>query len=256
MQEFILKDNITRMRYHDFPGNGTPILFIHGLGCAGSFDYPQVAAQVELCKNRRILVDLLGSGFSDKPENFGYRVSDHAEYLADFVSYLDLEEFILFGHSLGGAVALDLADRCKDRLKKIILSESNLDSGGGTTSRAIASYDEVEFLHHGFKNIILESRESGNEMWAASFSVCAPRAMHRISRSAVEGETPSWREILYSLKCPRTYIFGEKSLPDPDMQILSEQGIHIELVNNAGHSMAWDNPKGLALAIKNGLMEE
>ena len=84
MQEFILKDSKNRIRYHDFPGEGAPILFIHGLGCAGSFDYPQVAAQEELCENRRILVDLLGSGFSDRPDDFGYKVSDHAEYHSDF----------------------------------------------------------------------------------------------------------------------------------------------------------------------------
>ena len=35
-----------------------------------SFDYPEVAAQTDLINHRRILIDLLGSGFSDKPENY------------------------------------------------------------------------------------------------------------------------------------------------------------------------------------------
>ena len=255
MQEFILKDKVTRMRYHDFPGNGTPIVFVHGLGCAGSFDYPQVASQSELCDNRRILVDLIGSGFSDKPDSFGYSVSNHAEYLADFISYLNLEEFILFGHSLGGAIALDLANRCTDRLQRIILSESNLDSGGGFTSRSIATYKEEDFLRHGFQDIIDDNRNTGNALWAASFSVCSPLAMHRISKSAVEGETPSWREILYALKCPRTFVFGENSLPDPDVEALKNHGVHIEVVKKAGHSMAWENPQGLAAAIRNGMLQ-
>lgn len=253
MHEFILKGTNNRIRYHDFPGEGIPILFVHGLGCAGSFDYPEVAAQKELYDHRRILVDLIGSGFSDKPDDFGYRVSDHAEYLLDFISYLGLENFILFGHSLGGAVALSLADKCRDRINRIILSESNLDSGGGFLSRAIAAYCEEDFAKHGFHFIISENRKSSNEIWAASFSVCSPKAMLRSSKSAVEGETPSWREKLYDLNCPRTFIFGESSLPDPDMHTLADHGIHIEVVKNAGHSMAWENPKGLAMAIKNGI---
>jgi pimeloyl-ACP methyl ester carboxylesterase len=254
MQEFILKDSKNRMRYHDLPGEGIPILFIHGLGCAGSFDYPQVAAQEELSGSRRILVDLLGSGFSDKPDDFNYTVNNHAEYLADFISDLDIQRFILYGHSLGGAVALSLADRCRDRIERIILSEANLDSGGGFTSKAIAAYEMMEFFNKGFQKIILENQKAANEMWAASFSVSSPRAVYFNSKSAIEGQTPSWREILYSLNCPRTFIFGENSLPDPDMQGLTEHGVHIEVVEKAGHSMAWENPKGLARAIKNGIM--
>lgn len=54
MQEFILKNSTSRIRYHDLPGEGVPILFIHGLECASPFDYPQVAVQVELLGHRRI----------------------------------------------------------------------------------------------------------------------------------------------------------------------------------------------------------
>ncbi len=254
MQEFILKDSKNRIRYHDFPGEGTPILFIHGLGCAGSFDYPQVAAQEELLGNRRILPDLLGSGFSDKPDDFGYQVSDHAAYLLDFIDYLELDKLIVYGHSLGGAIALSLANRCRERISKIILSEANLDSGGGFTSKAIAAYKIEEFIEEGFRKIILENQNSANQMWAASFRVAAPQAVYQISKSAIEGETPSWREIFYALNCPKTFIFGENSLPDLDVQILAEHGVHIEIVKNAGHSMAWENSKGLAQAIKNGIM--
>jgi haloalkane dehalogenase len=256
MREFVLRSSNTRIRYHDLPGEGTPILFIHGLGCAGSFDYPQVAAQKELSENRCILVDLLGSGFSDKPDDFSYKVNDHAEYLLDFITYLDLDKFVLYGHSLGGAVALSLAERCRERISKIVLSEANLDSGGGLTSRAIAAYEAEDFLSRGFQDIILENQKASNHMWAASFSVSSPKAVYLISKSAIEGQTPSWREILYSLDCPKTFIFGEKSLPDPEMQVLMEHGLHIEVVKNAGHSMAWENPKGLAIAIKNGIVND
>lgn len=32
------------LRWHDFPGDGLPVVFIHGLGCASSYDYPRIAS--------------------------------------------------------------------------------------------------------------------------------------------------------------------------------------------------------------------
>lgn len=254
MREYYVEKANCFLRYYDFPGNDIPIMFIHGLGCAGSFDYPEVATQEALKNHRRILVDLLGAGYSDKPDDFTYTVDDHAEYLAEFVSSIGLESFILFGHSLGGAVAISLATKCKERIDRIILSEANLDkSSEGSTSKYIADYTMQDFLENGCKQLIHESQESGNEMWAAALSTWSPKAAYLISKSATEGEEPSWREKLYALDCPRTFIFGENTLPDADLKVLSEHKINIELVKNAGHSMAWENPQGLALAIKKGI---
>lgn len=254
MNEYFVKEANAVLRYNDFPGTEQPILFIHGLGCAGSFDYPQVAAQAALKNHRCVMVDLLGAGYSDKPDDFGYTVQEHAEYLKEFVASIGLESFILFGHSLGGAVALSLAVQCSERVDQIILSEANLDkSNEGSTSKYIADFDQNEFLKNGFRELVEESRNSGNQMWAASLSLWSPMAAYLISKSATNGQQPSGREVLYSLDCPRTFIFGERSLPDADVQVLKAHNIAIELVKNAGHSMAWENPQGLADAIQKGI---
>ena len=179
MKEFFVKKANGMLRYHDFPGKQTPILFIHGLGCAGSFDYPQVATQEELKEHRCVVVDLLGAGYSDKPDHsdFTYTVNDHAEYLAELVSTLGLKSFILFGHSLGGAVALSLATKCPEHIDRIILSEANLDkSGEGSTSKYIADLDMHDFLDNEFSKLVQDSRTSGNQMWAAVLSSWLPNA--------------------------------------------------------------------------------
>lgn len=62
------------------------------------------------------------------------------------------------------------------------------------------------------------------------------------------GGTPLWQSVLYSLECPRTFIFGEYSLPDPDMQALAEEGIGIEI--EAGRPLhGLRESAGLAAAI-------
>ena len=254
MKEYTIDNNNNKIRYHDFPGSDTPILFIHGLGCAGSFDYPEVAAQSELLNHRRILIDLLGSGFSDKPDDFGYTINDHVKYLYRFVQDLNIDKFVIFAHSLGGPIGIELAEKCKDKVETIILSESNLDkSFEGTTSYQFGTCNEDDFVNEMFYQVITENSEV-NSMWVAPLSISSPVAMSRFSQSAVSGSTPSWRDILYSLKCKKTFIFGENSLPDNDEKILSEHGINIEVVKSAGHSMAWENPKGLAKAIKKGIL--
>ena len=43
MREYRIRETDYTIRYHDFHGKGIPILFIHGLGCASSFDYIEVA---------------------------------------------------------------------------------------------------------------------------------------------------------------------------------------------------------------------
>lgn len=161
---------------------------------------------------------------------------------------------IVFGHSLGGAIAISLADKCGDRLHQLILSESNLDkSPGGSVSRYIADFKMQDFIDYGFNRLIRDSREDGNEIWAACLSVWLPKAAYLLSKSAAAGGSPSWRSVLYSLKCPRTFLFGENSLPDPDVRILAEHGIQTEIVKRAGHSMAWENPEGLASAVGRGI---
>lgn len=231
MEEYHIAKTNYILRYHDLPGEDTPILFIHGLGCAGSFDYPQVATQKALKNHRCLLVDLLGAGFSDKPNGFGYTVEDHAEYLNDFVQSIGLQKFILFGHSLGGAIALSLANICRDRVDKIILSESNLDkSSEGSPSKYISNFEMNDFVCNGFFQLVQESQKDANEMWAASLSLWLPKAAYLISQSAAKGGTPPWREILYSLNCPKTFIFGERSLPDKDEQELAAHGIKISVV--------------------------
>lgn len=252
MKTFIIPNLEYRLRYHDLPGTETPIIFIHGLGCAGSFDYPNLATQEPLITHRRILIDLLGNGYSDKPEDFSYSVQDHANYLFELIQYLNLKKFILFGHSIGGSVALSLAQLCEERIEAVILGEANLDAGGGFISRAIAAYSYEDFVSHGFNTILETNRHNGNELWAASFSVCAPKAVYVTSKSAIQGQTPSWREIFYDLTCPKSFIIGEHSLPEQDeLNALQQHDIKVEILKNTSHSMTWENPEGLAQAIKN-----
>ena len=63
------------------------------------------------------------------------------------------------------------------------------------------------------------------------------------------GGSPSWRQQLYDLKKPKSYLFGARTLPSEDVDILRAHGVRVEIIPDAGHSMALENPKSLAATI-------
>src|SRR5580698_1808203 len=149
MKTFAIDKAQGTLRYHDLPGQGTPILFIHGLGCASSCDYPGVATAPALAGHRMLLVDLLGYGFSDRPTDFAYTVEDHAQTVVALADHLSLSALNLFGHSMGGAVAIAAARVLGERVGRLVLSEPNMEPGGGFYSRKIAALSEADYVRTG-----------------------------------------------------------------------------------------------------------
>ena len=241
------------LRYHDIPGSSPPLLFLHGLGCASSCDYPTVAGDAALSGRRRLLIDLLGSGFSDRPTSFAYTIDAQARTIATLVDRLALDSVDVFGHSMGGSIAITVAHLLGDRVRRLVVGEPNLDPGGGLASSVIAATTESNYVAHGHDHLVRASRADGNATWAMSLSQSAPWAVHRGAKSLVAGGSPTWREMIYSRRGPKTLLFGSKSLPDPDTERLPRAGVSVAIVPEAGHAMAWQNPSGLAAAIAQAL---
>ena len=112
---------------------------------------------------------------------------------------------------------------------------------------------ETEYVAHGQDDLLREQVSEIARTWAASLAVSSPQAMHRGATSLVVGSNPTWGAQLRALTMPRTVIFGEYSLPDAYAERLPREGVHVEVVPAAGHTMAWENPAGLALAIRRAL---
>lgn len=241
------------LRYHDLPGNGVPLLFIHGLGCASSCDYPTVAGDVALSGRRRLLIDLLGSGFSDRPTDFTYTTDAQARAIAALVGHLGFDSIDLFGHSMGGSIAIVAADLLGEQVRRLVVGEPNLDPGGGSSSRRIAAMTEARYVERGHDELVRASRVDGNATWATSLALSAPWAVHRGATSLVAGGSPTWRDMLYARRGPKTLLVGSQSLPDPDTERLPLGGVSVGIVPDAGHAMAWQNPSGLAAAIVRAL---
>lgn len=223
---------------------------IHGLGCASSYEYPHVATSPALRDRHTILLDLLGFGFSDRPDEFGYGVQDHAEQIFRFVQSRGFTQIDLYGHSMGGSVAIEAADLLGSKVRQLILSEANLDSGGGEFSSPIAAMSEDDYIKRGHLQTCKAAEMAGDASWAATMRAASAQAVYRGAKSLVEGGNPDWRSRFLRHSASKAYIFGQHSLPDPDQDMLLSDGIAVYVVPDAGHSMSTDNPAGLATAIK------
>ena len=104
-----------RLNLECWPGLGAPLVLLHGLldGAAG---WKHLA---EVTDRPCYAFDLPGFGDSDCPTR--NRISAYTEDVQSALAALDVHDFTLVGHSLGGAVATGLAERLGDDVAALIL---------------------------------------------------------------------------------------------------------------------------------------
>ena len=101
MPFFAVKDH-TKI-YYEEQGKGRPVLLVHGW--SGSQE--SMTDVVDILKDhcRCITYSHRGHGASDKPLG-GYTIAQLARDLHELICYLDLQDLVLAGHSMGGQVVL------------------------------------------------------------------------------------------------------------------------------------------------------
>jgi len=237
------------LRYHDLPGRTPAFVFLHGLGSASSADFPEIARHPALRDRRVLLIDVLGHGLSDRPADFDYTMESQADIVARLLRRLELQGSIVVGHSMGGSIAVLLAARAPHVVSHVMSAEGNLDPGPGFVSGRITAIPEAEFAATGHRAFIETVIKAGFPDYAGTVQAADPIGLHRSAASLIAERSPTYREHLASLTIPRTYLFGERTLPDPDVKRLREIGVDVRIVAEAGHSMMLDNPDGFAAAI-------
>lgn len=114
-----------RVTYRDYPpapnGGGFPVVLIHGSpGSAGAF-----AGLAEVLDDDRRLIAIDLPGFGDSEKNIpDYSIKAHALYLLELLDRLEIERAHLVGFSLGGGVALHVADLAPERVASVAFISS------------------------------------------------------------------------------------------------------------------------------------
>ncbi|TMR98147.1 alpha/beta fold hydrolase [Nonomuraea basaltis] len=249
MHDAIVHPGGARMRWVELPGADPARVYIHGLGATSAPYYAEVAAHPLLPRHRSLLIDLLGFGISDRPQDFSYTLEAHADTLAEALRKAGVAGASVIAHSMGGAVAIVLAARHPELVSNLILVDANLDPHPPVPvqpgSSGIASYTEEAFVSYGWKEV----RDRVGPHWWSTMRLADPRGLHRTAVSLAEGTHPTMREMLKALPIHRAFLHPEGDAPAA-ADDLRAAGVQVLGIPESGHNIMLDNPEAFARTIR------
>jgi pimeloyl-ACP methyl ester carboxylesterase len=258
--------NGVKLHYLDYgEDGGIPLLCIHG-GAAHAhwFDFVATGFMPEF--HVRAL-DLRGHGDSAWTEPPDYSFAKYASDIARFVEELELRDFVLVGHSMGGMVSLVYAASHPGRVAKLVVVDSRMlmpmnriaamREAGTRSAKRYASRDELvsryrleppgtQFAHpEVVRHLALHSgRETSDGTWQHKFDRRVYATFERIDGM------PLWEQI----EIPALLVKGERSQRiDPSIvKDVKARAPHVELtvVSDADHHITLDNPAGFVSQVK------
>jgi pimeloyl-ACP methyl ester carboxylesterase len=106
--------------------HGSPIVLLHCATC--SMDWWDHLAPLLGTDHRVVRIDLLGMGGSDKPGS-GYSIDDQASAVAEALAKLHVVGATVVGHSLGGSVAVALAQQSPQIATRLVIMDQSPEDG-------------------------------------------------------------------------------------------------------------------------------
>jgi pimeloyl-ACP methyl ester carboxylesterase len=110
------------------PADGEPIVLLHCFTCAIDW-WDGMRPRLE-ADHRVVAVDLLGHGGSGKPDA-GYTPANQAKLVAEALKKLGIRDAEVVGHSLGGAVAVALAEQDPQLVGRVAIIDMPPDNSYG-----------------------------------------------------------------------------------------------------------------------------
>lgn len=114
-----------RTNYHDSGGAGAPVLLIHGSGPGVSAWANWRLVMPALAQQARVIApDMVGFGYSERPEGFVYNMDAWVRQAVGLLDALGIERTDLVGNSFGGGLSLALAIAHPERVRRLVLMGS------------------------------------------------------------------------------------------------------------------------------------
>ena len=247
---------------YEVQGEGEPLLRIYGFAGSLLAWRPEV---VELLARsfRVITLDNRGTGASDKPEA-AYTLARMADDAAGLLDALGIARAHVFGISMGGMIAQELALRHPERVRGLVLGCTNC----GAPVSVNAAPEIVALL---LPAPDLDPREAARRAWASSYTpefiesdrafleeqlervFSAPTPPHSRLRHAEAVGAWNSHERLSTLAIPTLILTGDRDVlvPPENSRILHEQiaGSRLETITGAAHNFPNSHPEETARLV-------
>ncbi len=258
---------VNGLRFHflDYGGEGKrPMLCLHG-GGAHAHWFDLVAA--EFTRDHHVLaLDLRGHGDSAWAEPPIYTYAEYVDDLGKVIEALDLRDFVLMGHSMGGMVSLLYTSGRPQRVRSLIIVDSNMrmtqdliqgmNERGLHAGRAFATLEEyvTRFKLRPVETMADQAtldyiaRHSARQFEDGQWRHKIDRRV-MATRTPMEG-VPHWKNI----HMPALFVKAElsKRVSPP---ILAETRIacpHVEVaeISRSEHHITLDNPAEFSQVVR------
>ena len=242
--------NITRS------GSGQALLLLHGAG--GSANMKEV--REKLAEDYEVILpDHPGFGLSQQSKKIN-SVSDLSFYYLDFIKELNLKDFHLVGHSMGGWIAAEVAVRSTANIISLTLISSAGIHVKGVAKGDIFLWSPEElvrnlYVNQDIVNDMLSYEPSGDELetMVRNRVAAARYAWHP------RFYNPDLAKWLHRIDIPTLILWGDqdKIFPVEYARAFKELIPHaqVEILNRCGHVPHMDRPDGFYPRLKSFLSE-
>ncbi len=268
-----------RIAYYD-EGPQVPraLLFLHGVPTS-AFLWRKVIQSL-IPDYRCVAPDILGLGDTMVGSDEDYAISSQAQVMAAFVEELGIEDLVLVGHDVGGAVAQFMALRQGRRVRGLVLCNSvcydNWPVGVIRTIRAMASkkwiFDafmnsgtarRLAYSKRGFRQGVkhpgsLGPKEIDEYLRPIILSPTARQRFRKLAMSLTNNETREIANEFYRLTEPVDVIWG---LDDRFLPLIWGERLATDLpaselhtISDCGHFVPEERPRPLARHIRKFLV--
>ena len=249
-------------------GYGQTVLLVHGFA-SSSYTWEQMIACLPQ-KFRFICIDLKGCGYSEKKCDDRLAPFDQAMILTAFIRRLELEDIVLVGHSMGGAISLIALfyEQIRARVSRLILldcaglfrklPEFIDDLNSATARNPILKFANEDLLAAAVLNQIYFDK---SKLLPETIKVCgnilrlknAKECMVASAKQIAIANLKSFHDNIQQIKIPTLIIWGEK---DAIISMDDAEHFHKDLVSSVlkiiprcGHNPQEEMPEKTAELI-------
>lgn len=230
------------MAFSKSDGADYPLIFLHGTGC-DSLDWMSVIDRLP-GNQVHITTDFRGHGNSSIPIE-PFTINDLANDVIHLIDSIDIQRTILVGHSLGGMVAMSVADRCS-LITGLVLLE-----GWTSLLSAGSSFDDGRFYGSLPKAQISEIKQKSEE----TRKRFKPDVWNSFWTSVKDFDGFSFLE---KATIPILEVFGgmgKNEYTEEKLRIPPNSNVQVVWINGAGHYLPHESPTEVAELCTN-LVEE
>lgn len=191
---------------------GFPLLMLHGWG--QSLDSLKPLGSLLTCSSEIHLIDLPGFGLSPPPATT-WSSFDYADRLIAYLDAHNIPQADFLGHSFGGKVAMSLAIRYPERIRRLILmAPSGIKRK--RTPLGYCRFKSIQWLGKTLKGI---DRLTGSHLFNTQFIPRFASADYRQSGEMcsilVRSVNETLEPILGTIKAPTFIFWGEQDQETP-----------------------------------------